>query len=214
MGYPTPADVVAELQALGYDPTAIVDRIPNWLASSISKLENQTGWVPFLSGVSASYSYQLPEWGTELDLRTGFTAISEVRSGVDPVNNPTGTLLEVDSDYELITFTGIREILPYTRIKFFSNMSSLIEVTGIRGRVSEIDSTDQSKAADVFQAILQDTILLAEQRLQDSSGSVKKVESGSVKYELVVDKTSRIQEWKDFFDLTVLRWTRPVVGFV
>lgn len=204
--YPTVEDLTKELQALGYTVDTVADRLQGWLNASISRFEKESGWEPFLAGSSGNYVYDLPEWGVELDLRTGFTSITEVRTAVDQINNPDGNLLTVNQDYKLLTMTGVDTILPYIRVRFLSNLARYVKIVGTRGRVASMDS-----AQDVFDAILHDAALKAEERLQDKSGTIKSVRSGSVEYDLVVAKNERQETWKREFSDAITRWMRVVL---
>jgi hypothetical protein len=203
--WPSEAEVGAAMVAAGLVDTAPAD-LQDYIDAALEEFEDRTGFRPFLQGSSAAWRFDPPEFGQRLELRAGYTEITEVRTGLS-ATNATGTVLTVEEDYILLPYDARARNRPFTAIQFLASTGTgdkSIKVTGKKGFHNEI-------AEDAWLAVLGRAAVLAVEDLTSSGGEASRIKQGQVEIQYGEDGGSILSKWNDRFDCTVGRYQRVVV---
>lgn len=190
------------------DPAPSDADITPYLNSAIAEWEDRTGWKPFLEGASADWRFDPPEYGRTLELRTGFTLISAVRTGIT-VSNATGSLLVVEQDYFLKPYDAASRFQPITEIEFLVSPGTYpksIKVTGKKGYHTQIDDA-------AWEAVLSKAVINAVEGLTENAGDIDMIQQGPVKIQYAKSEEggSILAKLQSKFDDAVARFMRVVI---
>lgn len=178
------------------------------IEATVQRLEEVSGWSPFLSDGEAVTKLMTPPDDGYLWLPCGFLSVASVYTGVSSTS--TGTLLVADQDYQLLPDNALDVRAPYDRIKsssFAGGAVRSVSVTGITGRMSESDP----RFKDVAFWVLRGAAASVYFEATGQPGTVKRLRQGPVDIEYSDSQDSIATAWDAGFESMACRYRRIVV---
>lgn len=202
--WPTEAEVGAAVASQGLTAPADLDV---HIGAAITSFQDMTGFNPFLEGASDDRRYDPPEYSDTLDLRGGFTSVTEVRVGLS-YSDTTGTVLVETRDFDLLPLNARERNKPFTSIRFQSSLGCLpnsIKVTGLPGFDDEIPD-------DAWLAVRDAAMGLALLEILSGASTASEVQQGPVRIKFDNEEgRSKIDRWLAGLKTVAARYKRIIV---